>query len=119
MYGRAFGKSLCHAWGASPIYLLGKYYLGVNPTGPGYRTYTIEPDLGGLKWMKGEVPTPTGNIVMSVTEKQISIQTVGGTGTLRFKSVNKPSCKAGIIKNTGKGIYEMELAPNSQYEVKL
>jgi hypothetical protein len=28
MYGRPFGKSLCHAWGASPIYLLGKYYLG-------------------------------------------------------------------------------------------
>ena len=27
MYGREFGKSLCHAWGASPIYLLGKYYL--------------------------------------------------------------------------------------------
>jgi alpha-L-rhamnosidase len=31
MYGRPFGKSLCHAWGASPIYLLGKYYLGVKP----------------------------------------------------------------------------------------
>ena len=29
MYGRPYGKSLCHAWGASPIYLLGKYYLGV------------------------------------------------------------------------------------------
>jgi hypothetical protein len=23
MYGRPFGKSLCHAWGASPLYLLG------------------------------------------------------------------------------------------------
>ena len=32
MYGRPYGKSLCHAWGASPIYLLGKYYLGVKPT---------------------------------------------------------------------------------------
>ena len=36
MYGRPYGKSLCHAWGASPVYLLGKYYLGVRPTKPGY-----------------------------------------------------------------------------------
>ena len=25
MYGRKYGKSLCHAWGASPIYLLARY----------------------------------------------------------------------------------------------
>ena len=37
MYGRKFGKSLCHAWGASSIYLLGKYYLGVSPTSPRLR----------------------------------------------------------------------------------
>ena len=35
MYGREFGKSLCHAWGASPIYLFGKYYLGVRPLSTG------------------------------------------------------------------------------------
>jgi len=26
MYGRKYGKSLCHAWGAAPLYLLGRYY---------------------------------------------------------------------------------------------
>ncbi|MCL2752095.1 MAG: alpha-rhamnosidase [Firmicutes bacterium] len=25
MYGRPYGKSLCHAWGAAPLYLLGRY----------------------------------------------------------------------------------------------
>lgn len=44
MYGRKFGKSLCHAWGASPIYLLGKYYLGIKPTSAGYATYLV------VKW---------------------------------------------------------------------
>ena len=66
MYGRKFGKSLCHAWGASPIYLLGKYYLGVSPTAPGYETYTVQPQLGGLQWMQGKVPTPNGDIEMYI-----------------------------------------------------
>ena len=43
MYGDPFGKSLCHAWGASPIYLIGKYFLGVRPTSPGYKTYEVKP----------------------------------------------------------------------------
>ena len=62
MYGRPYGKSLCHAWGASPIYLIGKYFLGVQPTKPGYERYTIKPSLGGLEWMEGDVPTPFGKI---------------------------------------------------------
>ena len=117
MYGRPFGKSLCHAWGASPIYLFGRYYLGVSPTAPGYQTYLVEPELGGLQWMKGQVPTPHGNIEISVTEKQISIKTVAGKGILRFKSAKKPSCKTAMIKTVASGYFEMDLEPNQQYEV--
>jgi hypothetical protein len=117
MYNRPFGKSLCHAWGASPIYLLGRYYLGVSPTAPGYQTYLVEPELGDLQWMKGEVPTPGGKIEISVTAKQISIKTVAGKGTLRFKSAKKPSCKTATIKNIAPGYYEMELEPDKTYEV--
>ena len=62
MYGRRFGKSLCHAWGASPAYLLGKHFLGVVPTAPGFATYEVKPNLGGLDWMEGDVPTPWGSI---------------------------------------------------------
>jgi len=32
MYGDRFGKSLCHAWAASPIYLLAKYFVGLQIT---------------------------------------------------------------------------------------
>ena len=117
MYGRPFGKSLCHAWGASPIYLFGRYYLGVSPTSPGYQTYLVEPELGGLQWMKGKVPTPNGNIEISVTEKQISIKTVAGEGILRFKSTKKPSCKTTTLKTVAIGYYEMKLDPNHHYEV--
>jgi alpha-L-rhamnosidase len=85
MYGRPFGRSLCHAWGASPLYLFGKYYLGVRPLTAGYETYEIEPHLGGLQWMEGEVPTPHGNIKISCTHKQITLHTAGGHGTLLLK----------------------------------
>ena len=35
MYGDPYGKSLCHAWAASPIYLLARYFLGLRPVTPG------------------------------------------------------------------------------------
>ena len=118
MYGRPFGKSLCHAWGASPIYLMGRYYLGISPTAPGYQTYLVKPELGGLRWMKGTVPTPNGNIDISVTEKQISVKTVtAGKGLLQFRSAKKPSCKTAAIKNVADDRYEMVLEPNSAYDV--
>ena len=62
MYGRPYGKSLCHAWGASPLYLLGKYFLGVRPIKPGYETWECTPHLGTLDWIRGAVPTPYGPI---------------------------------------------------------
>lgn len=82
MYGRPYGKSLCHAWGASPIYLIGKYFLGVRPTKPGYEEYEVHPALGGLKWMEGDVPTPFGKIHLKMNTHEISVQSDGGHGTL-------------------------------------
>lgn len=82
MYGRPYGKSLCHAWGASPIYLIGKYFLGVRPTKPGYEEYEVHPALGGLEWMEGDVPTPVGKIHVKMNTHEISVQSDGGHGTL-------------------------------------
>jgi hypothetical protein len=117
MYGRPFGKSLCHAWGASPIYLLGKYYIGVKPTSPGYQTYTIEPNLGGLQWMQGSVPTPVGNIDVYCSSTQIKVKGDTGTGTLRFKSKTTPTTDSGTIKSIGNGVYELELTKGKPYTI--
>jgi hypothetical protein len=117
MYGRPFGKSLCHAWGASPLYLLGKYYLGVKPTAPGYQAYAIEPALGGLQWMEGTVPTPQGDIKLYCSDKKITVQGAAGTGTLRFKSKTKPVCREGTIQATSNNQYELTIEANKQYTV--
>ena len=82
MYGRPYGKSLCHAWGASPIYLLGKYYLGVRPTKPGYEEFEIRPSLGDLEWMEGDVPTPHGMIHIYMDRQQVKVKASEGHGML-------------------------------------
>ncbi|UOR03556.1 alpha-rhamnosidase [Hymenobacter aerilatus] len=117
MYGRPFGKSLCHAWGASPIYLLGKYYLGVKPLSAGYTTYEVVPNLGGLQWMEGSVPTPTGDIAVTASTKQLKVKGASGIGTLRFKSKKKPSSKGAKIQAKGNGEYELQLQPGREYVV--
>jgi hypothetical protein len=98
MYGRPYGKSLCHAWGASPVYLLGKYYLGVRPVKAGYEEFTIDPVLGGLKWMEGSVPTPNGDIRVYMDEKEIRVKAGEGSGYLTFTSHSKPKANTGRIE---------------------
>jgi len=117
MYGRPFGKSLCHAWGASPIYLLGKYYLGVKPTSAGYKTYLVEPNLGGLKWMEGEVPTPDGNIKLTCSTTQIKVKGDSGVGTLRIKSKTVPVCKEASVTEKAKGIYEVQIVKGKDFVI--
>ncbi len=118
MYGKPFGMSLCHAWGASPIYLLGKYYLGVTPSQPGYSSYAVEPNLGGLAWLEGKVPTPLGDVGVAINAQQIKVSSVAGKGVLRFRSASKPSSKDGVIKHTGADRYELAMDSAKDYVVR-
>lgn len=117
MYGRPFGKSLCHAWGASPLYLLGKYFLGVKPLSPGYETYLVAPETGGLQWIEGKVPVPGGTISVYCSGKEIRVQADSGMGILRFKSSTKPRCAQGIVESRGAGEYELKLEKNIAYTI--
>lgn len=117
MYGRPFGKSLCHAWGASPLYLLGKYFLGVKPLSPGYETYLVSPETGGLQWIEGKVPVPGGEIRVYCSGTKINVQSDKGTGTIRFKSSSKPRCAQGQVQAKGNDEYEIRLEKNIAYTI--
>ncbi|WP_295119449.1 amylo-alpha-1,6-glucosidase [uncultured Chitinophaga sp.] len=117
MYGRDFGKSLCHAWGASPIYLLGKYYLGVKPLTAGYETYVIEPALGGLQWMQGKVPTPKGEIELFVSNKEIKVKSPVGNGILKISSKKKPGGQNITPLAKGNNVYEISILPGREYVI--
>lgn len=120
MYGRPFGKSLCHAWGANPVYLFGKYLLGVKPTSPGYKTWLAEPSLAGLEWIKGKVPTPDGVMEIFMNKEIIKIKTAQGNGVLRIKSKKQPKVEKGMVCTPmGNNIYEISLdAPFYEYTIR-
>lgn len=107
MYGRPYGKSLCHAWGASPVYLLGKYYLGIQPVKAGYTEFSITPNLGGLKWMEGTVPTPNGEIRLYMNENTIKVTTIEGRGYLTFSSKSRPETTKGVIEKMDGNKYRL------------
>jgi hypothetical protein len=118
MYGRPYGRSLCHAWGASPIYLFGKYYLGVTPTQPGYREFRVAPSLGGLQWIDGRVPTPRGNIAVYMDETTIKVQADSGSGHLYFTARQAPTSNWGTPEKVKGNEYRLPIESGKHYEVQ-
>ena len=93
MYGMKYGCSLCHAWGGGPIYLLGRYCLGVYPTSVGYETFAVQPDRGLYRHIDGTVPLPEGHSVhvrMDAHTCTVTATRAGGTLTLGGKQYGIP-----------------------------
>ncbi|MBQ8498045.1 MAG: alpha-rhamnosidase [Clostridia bacterium] len=82
MYNQPYDKSLCHAWGASPIYLLGKYALGVRPTSPAYATYEVKPNLMCFGEFEGKVPALDGIISVKMNKDSVTVLSELDGGTL-------------------------------------
>ena len=97
MYGRPYGKSLCHAWGASPIYLLGKYALGVRPTSPAYATYEVRPNLMCFGSISGKVPTPNGVVEVSMDKTGVTVRADVDGGTLVIADKTYPIEKGSVL----------------------
>lgn len=55
-------RSHCHGWSAAPTFFLSTHVLGVRPGGAGYAPVLVEPHPGDLRWCRGSVPTPRGDV---------------------------------------------------------
>ena len=62
-------RSDCHAWSASPLIDFLATVCGVEPAEPGFKSVKIEPHLGTLQRVKGNVPHPNGIISVSLEQK--------------------------------------------------
>ncbi|MBI3910040.1 MAG: family 78 glycoside hydrolase catalytic domain [Armatimonadetes bacterium] len=55
-------NSLCHGWSAGPTHDLPAEFLGVKPLAAGWREFLVRPRMADLRWARGAVPTPWGEI---------------------------------------------------------
>lgn len=58
--------SLAHGWSSGPVAWLTENVLGVRAAAPGYDAVEIRPNLLGLMYARGTVPTPHGMISISL-----------------------------------------------------
>lgn len=82
MYGDRYQKSLCHAWGASPIYLIGRYFLGITGTSPNWETFTVCPQRGKFNFIEGTVPVRGGKVHVYLSNDTLRVKSEVAGGTL-------------------------------------
>nr|WP_232541098.1 family 78 glycoside hydrolase catalytic domain [Spirosoma endbachense] len=93
-------RSDCHAWSASPLYEFLSITCGIRPAEPGFKSVRIEPYLGDLTTVEGQMPHPLGDIAVQFQKTPTGSLTgtitlpANLTGTLRWKGKTLP-LKAG------------------------
>jgi hypothetical protein len=61
--------SMAHGWSSGPAAWLMEEVLGIRAAASGFRKAIIRPDLLGLDWVKGQVPSPRGAIRVEMRSK--------------------------------------------------
>ena len=74
MYGDPFGKSLCHAWSASPIYLLARYFAGLRPLEPGGTEFEAAPQTQFFRELDCTFPMGQKQVHITLHNGQVSVE---------------------------------------------
>jgi hypothetical protein len=104
-----------HAWCSGPTALLPQKVLGVEPISAGWQTFSVRPNPCDLKWAKGIVSSPFGQICIEwnidikgdfklfvvVPEHTIADIALPGTNTDKIKINDLPSGSNPNIKHGG------------------
>jgi alpha-L-rhamnosidase len=93
-------------------------YLGVKPVKPGYEEYAVTPVLGGLKWMKGSVPVPGGEITVYMDRKTIRLKADRGKGYLYVSARKQPRASVGEFQKISEGKYRLWIDSNEEITVR-
>jgi alpha-L-rhamnosidase len=95
-------RSDCHAWGSSPNIEFFRTVLGIDSDAPGFAKVKIEPHLGSLKKIAGEMPHPKGMISVNYNRTGNAVIDLpdGVSGTFIWEGNNHPL-------HSGKNIFRL------------
>lgn len=102
--------SMCHGFSTTPVNYFQTAILGIQPTSPGFKTFSVNPVPHDLNFASGSVPTPLGNIAVDWRREgdQLRVQ-------LRVPSGATARTPAGEF--TG-GEHEFTMKPKNQRETR-
>ncbi len=100
MYGMAYGKSLCHAWGSGPILLLCRYCAGVEmkPRGAGF---TVSPRPDGIGPFRAVVPVGEGSVEIVFDGESFTVTADADGGEFINADGTRAALKAGEKQTFG------------------
>ncbi len=105
-----------HAWGAAPANIVSRFVLGVRPLRPGYGETLIAPRLGGLKWARGQVPTPLGPVGVDAEDDGAFKLSLSLPPSLKAR-VELPRRERGEVLLDGKPVAATALGQNWSLEL--
>ncbi|MBN2652798.1 MAG: hypothetical protein JXR63_10485 [Spirochaetales bacterium] len=118
------GGTYNHAWGGHSLYLLPRYYAGISPAEPGFKSIKLEPFLGSMDHLDVVVPVAGGliNVKLKKEQRGLSIKTSSPVpiflylnpnthGEFEYVAVNIQSGKRVIIDLKSKQPIETPLEP--------
>lgn len=82
MYGRKFGRSHCHIWGASVLYLIPRYVYGIRKDIDFGETFEIKPILPLIGNSKIRVPLKRGYLTVEMAEESLCVYSSELSGKL-------------------------------------
>jgi alpha-L-rhamnosidase len=101
--------SLCHGFSASPTYQLSRRVLGVSPDAPGWRSVIVTPDLAGLDFAEGAVPTIRGDVEVRLEKTADGFHArVSGPDDLAIRLTSAPGLVLVGDVSTARGVSEAD-----------
>ena len=76
MYGDPYGKSLCHAWAASPIYLLARYFVGFHPDKNAKDGFRVFPTPGFFRTLRCAFPLGDRQVEITIRDGKTETRVV-------------------------------------------